>query len=85
MVTHPCSNCGTEFTFLATDSIRVVHGIESEGEVATMPIDVVALCPDCLKGAKTLKLVLKRNITGQFEYEQFSVLEMANRAFGAVG
>ena len=49
-----------------------------------MPIDVVALCPDCLGGAKTIKLVLKRNIAGQYEYEQFSTLEMENRAFGVV-
>ncbi len=47
-----------------------------------MPIYIAGLCPECLDGAKTIKLVLKRNIAGQFAYEQFSVLEMQSRAFG---
>jgi hypothetical protein len=85
MTSHACSNCGSEFLIDQLDSVAIVQGIESDqgaDGVQPMSIDIAALCPDCVEGAKTIKLVLKRNNAGQFAYEQFSVLEMANRAFG---
>jgi len=85
MTSHACSNCGSQFDFDQVGSVAVVQGIESDhgaDGVQPVSIDIAGLCPDCLEGAKTIKLVLKRNTAGQFAYEQFSVLEMANRAFG---
>lgn len=84
MTSHACSNCGAEFPIDQVDSVAIVQGIESPADSRTpnVSIDIAGICPECLDGAKTIKLVLKRNITGQFAYEQFSVLEMANRAFG---
>ena len=72
-----CSNCGTTFNKSTKDSLSVNQCVE-----VGLPIEAAALCPECLDGAKVIKLVLKRNLAGQFAYEQFSVLEMENRAFG---
>jgi hypothetical protein len=75
-----CSNCGTEFNKNAKDALMVSQSVE-----VGVPVEAAALCPECLDGAKVIKLVLKRNLAGQFAYEQFSALEMENRAFGKVG
>ena len=84
MTTNVCSNCGSEFPRNQENSLCMVQGTSdpahSPGTVE--PLYIAGLCPECLDGARTIKLVLKRNIAGQFAYEQFSVLDMANRAFG---
>ena len=72
-----CSNCGTEFLKSDKDSLLISQSVD-----VGIPVEAAALCFECLDGAKVIKLVLKRNLAGQFAYEQFSVLEMENRAFG---
>ena len=42
----------------------------------------MGLCPSCLRGAKTIKIVLTRNKEGAFEYEQYTAIEMTAKAFG---
>lgn len=71
---HNCSNCNAAFdTGVSTSDGLVIR----QGEVV-----VGAVCPDCVSGVKTCKVVLKRNTIGRLVYEQFSALEMEKKAFG---
>jgi hypothetical protein len=71
---HNCSNCNGAFDV----GVGVNDGLLiRQGEVL-----VGAICPDCVSGVKTCKVVLKRNDIGRLVYEQYSALEMEKKAFG---
>jgi hypothetical protein len=70
-----CSNCNRPFLPSQLDGLVVVLG--SPGVAA-------AICPDCSRDTKVVKIVLRRGSDGRLTYEQYSALEMVNRAFGSV-
>ena len=70
-----CENCRGEFPIQDVDSLEVGHTINKTRKV-------MGLCPSCLRGAKTIKIVLTRNKEGAFEYEQYTAIEMTAKAFG---
>ncbi len=73
---HNCSNCNSEFD--GNPGVPAEEGLViRHGEVL-----VAAICPPCLSGVKTAKLVLKRNDVGRMVYDQYSALEMNQKAFG---
>lgn len=74
-----CSNCAQEFNLASKDAIDVTVGAVGHLETAA------ALCPGCTEGVNVLKIVLRRRPDGVFEYEQYSALEMQERAFGKDG
>jgi hypothetical protein len=71
-----CSNCGRPFVPAQLDGLVVVLG--SPGVAA-------AICPDCSRDTKVVKIVLRRGADGRLTYEQYSALEMVKKSFGSVG
>ncbi len=71
-----CSNCGHAFSPSNLDGLVVVLG--SPGVAA-------AICPDCSRDTRVVKIVLRRGADGQFAYEQYSALETVKKAFGCAG
>lgn len=68
MALSPCANCNE--TTETNSSKALVAGS-------------VVICPLCLGGVKTVKLVLKRDSEdAPFKYEQYIPLEMLHRNFG---
>ena len=73
---NTCNNCNGSFGF--TDGIPAHDGVVvKHGEIT-----VAAICPECVSGVKTCKLVLTRNEAGRLVYNQYSALEMEKKAFG---
>jgi DNA-directed RNA polymerase subunit RPC12/RpoP len=71
---YKCSNCESEFG----PGITITDGLViRQGETV-----VGAVCPECVYGVKTCKVVLKRNPIGRLVYDPYSALEMEQRAFG---
>lgn len=69
---NTCGNCNSPFS-AEDDGLVVTHA----GQTAC------AICPVCLRDSATVKLVLRRATAAEpFAYLQYSVLEMAKRAFG---
>lgn len=64
-----CDNCGTSF-----DPQDNGFAATARGTLAA------AICGGCCEGARVVKLVLRRNSTGQMAYEQYAAIEMAKRA-----
>lgn len=72
MHTFTCNNCKEQFDGNNTDSLITEQG----GNIAA------ALCSKCCDGVKVAKIVLRRNAHGDFQYEQYSPVEMVAKAFG---
>lgn len=71
---HACDNCNAPFS--VNDGLEVRQGKQT----------VAKVCPNCLSGTRVIKLVLKKPDIGEtFAYDQFSALEMAQKAFGKAG
>jgi len=69
-----CNNCESEFG----PGVSITDGLViRQGEVV-----VGAICPECISGVKTCKVVLKQNEIGRLIYNQYSALEMEQKAFG---
>lgn len=62
-----CNNCNrARHPVEEVDDLTVVHN----------NLLMVYLCNVCLKDTKSIKIVLKRNAAGNFEYEQYTAIEM---------
>lgn len=72
---YTCSNCTAQFQSNGVDDIVVTH----KGHIAAI------LCPDCTKGVRVLKVALRRDDNGNFNYDQFTPVEMQAKAFGKAG